>query len=205
MTGSGRPGSTTSSRHRRASTAARSARRSTGRAGPRVPGRVRTAGRPAGRTPGRRTGCQPAAVCRWMSSPNTPGFGQFLALVAQLLDEVLRAAPVQGHPGAVEVVLQVRARAPGIDRGTLLGVDLDAHVRVHLTPLSAFGTHKAAVEDTEVPLVEAEAHEHQRRVRQAPTHHGRNEGTVTGDACEEVEEVVLGQHERLGLVVGTEQ
>src|SRR3712207_8293954 len=47
--------------------------------------------------------------------------------------------------------------------------------------------------------------EHERRVRQPLADHRRHEVLVTGDADEEVEEVVLGQHERLRLVEGAEQ
>ena len=64
-----------------------------------------------------------------------------------------------------------------------------------LTPV-AFLVHDAAEQHPEVPLVEPEAKEHQRAVGEGPPNPGWDEILVPGDTDEEVEVVVLGEHQR---------
>ena len=119
----------------------------------------------------------------------------------QLADEILGAAPVDADVAILEIRFQVPARALRLQDAALLRVDLHGDVGVAAARAGrALLAHDAAEEHAEVPVVHPEAEEEQRGVGQRAAHRRRDQVVVAGDADQVVEVVVLGQHQRVGVL-----
>jgi hypothetical protein len=120
-------------------------------------------------------------------------------------DEVVGAAPVDADVRILEVGLEVAASALGLQRLALLRIDLHCDVGVHAPPAPALLVHDAPEEHPEVPGVEAEPQEEQRGAGEGTPDDRWDEVPVVRDPDQEVEVVVLREHDGLGLAEVSEE
>src|SRR3990172_6990765 len=119
----------------------------------------------------------------------------------QFAKKVIRAAPINADISPFgEVVLQITASALRFQNAAFLRLDLGGDVGVAVAPPPALLRENAAEQDAKIPLIHLKAQKEQRGIGQRPADSRGDEVLVAGHADQEVEVIVFGEHNRIGLV-----
>src|SRR5687767_8799327 len=91
----------------------------------------------------------------------------------QVTNEIVHRSPIDVDLLRAEVILQVVACGTRIVESLLFGIDLHRNVRMVSEQMRAGKIEDEAEEDAEIPVVDVEAQEQQRAIREGAFHHLR--------------------------------